>query len=392
MAINAARRLLGLLGLVSVVALIPVALAAAGMSWGQAIEVPGTATLSNGMPTGVTSVSCPTTGNCAAGGFYTDSSNHRQAFVADESNGVWGSAIEVPGTAALNLGGPETDGAEVLSVSCTSAANCAAGGYYTDSSDTALAFMVDERNGVWDNAEQAPGMGGAATSLSCASAGNCAAVVNDGVVAEEKNGVWGKAHALPGGATAVSVSCPSNGYCMVGGYGPRRATVIPERKGVWGTPKVFKVGYSSYLTSVSCASAGNCAVGGAYRTGPESWRYAFVAAEKRGVWDTAETVTVVDGTKGYEVESVSCARLGNCAAIGRYYPAPQWHGFIVAEKYGIWREATEVPGLAALELDGSSEADSISCAKAGSCAIGGSYYDAKDGGQSNHWHAFLTSP
>ncbi len=36
------------------------------------------------------------------GGDYLDSSGHTQAFVASRVNGTWHTAIEVPGTAALN--------------------------------------------------------------------------------------------------------------------------------------------------------------------------------------------------------------------------------------------------------------------------------------------------
>jgi hypothetical protein len=54
--------------------------------------------------------------------------------------GTWGSAQEVPGTAALNQGGH----AQVYSVSCASAGDCAAGGFYTDSSRHAQAFVVNE--------------------------------------------------------------------------------------------------------------------------------------------------------------------------------------------------------------------------------------------------------
>jgi hypothetical protein len=51
------------------------------------------------------SVSCAKAGDCSAGGFYQDASRHLQAFVAGELNGVWGTAQQVPGTAALNKGG-----------------------------------------------------------------------------------------------------------------------------------------------------------------------------------------------------------------------------------------------------------------------------------------------
>ena len=84
-------------------------------------------------------MSCASAGNCAAAGCYTDSSG-RQAFVASEVNGTWHTAIEVPGTAALNQGG----NALADSVSCAMAGNCSAGGCYTDSSGHTQAFVVNE--------------------------------------------------------------------------------------------------------------------------------------------------------------------------------------------------------------------------------------------------------
>ena len=85
-------------------------------------------------------MSCASAGNCAGAGFYTDSSGARQAFVASEVNGTWHAAIEVPGTATLNQRG----NAAVNSVSCAMAANCAAVGFYTESSRHVQAFVVNE--------------------------------------------------------------------------------------------------------------------------------------------------------------------------------------------------------------------------------------------------------
>ena len=73
-------------------------------------------------------------------GQYLDGSGHFQAFVAGETNGTWGTAKKVPGTAALNTGGA----AQVTSVSCASAGHCSAGGSYTDSSLNTQAFVVGE--------------------------------------------------------------------------------------------------------------------------------------------------------------------------------------------------------------------------------------------------------
>ena len=54
--------------------------------------------------------------------------------------GTWGTAIEVPGTAALNQRG----NAWLSSVSCASPGNCSAGGYYTPSEFLQEAFVVNE--------------------------------------------------------------------------------------------------------------------------------------------------------------------------------------------------------------------------------------------------------
>ena len=108
--------------------------------WGAAEEVPGTAALNRGGAAEIGSVSCSSAGNCSAGGAYTDSSGRGQAFVVNQVNGTWHTAIEVPGTAALNKGGV----AGVASVSCASAGNCSAGGHYTDSSGHSQALVASE--------------------------------------------------------------------------------------------------------------------------------------------------------------------------------------------------------------------------------------------------------
>src|SRR5262249_36106397 len=145
-------------------------------TWGKAKEVPGTAALNQGGAASIASVSCASAGNCGAGGYYKDSSGGIQAFVVNEVNGAWGKAKEVPGTATLD---PSAE-AFIASVSCASAGNCSAGGEYTDSSFGFQAFVVSEVNGVWGKAKEVaaalnPGRTAAINSVSCASAGNCSA-------------------------------------------------------------------------------------------------------------------------------------------------------------------------------------------------------------------------
>src|SRR5260370_1408529 len=154
------------------------AAAGAAGTWRAALEVPGTATLNKGGNAAVQSVSCASAGNCAAGGAFSAASGHNQAFVASETNGTWHAAIEVPGTAALNKGGFAT----VSSVSCASAGNCLAGGSYFAAEADIQAFVASETNGTWHAAIEVPGtaalnIGRSADvmSVSCTSAGNSAA-------------------------------------------------------------------------------------------------------------------------------------------------------------------------------------------------------------------------
>ncbi len=376
--------------------------------WGRAAEVPGLAALNTGRDARVLSVSCGSAGNCAAGGFYTDSGGGHQGFVAVEQHGVWGRAIEVPGLAALNA----NRDAEVFSVSCASAGNCVAGGKYAGGLHL-HGFVAGERDGVWGRAAEVPGLaaldgGGDATvlSVSCASAGNCAAGGSyhsrhhhQGFVADERNGVWGTAIAVPGlaalntGGQAIvnTVSCASAGNCAAGGdYRDRhfhtRAFVAVEHNGRWGKAiglpglGALNKGGNAQVTSVSCGAAGNCAAGGHY-VDQHGHDQGFVAVERHGQWGQAIEVPGLSAlnTGGFgAVNSVSCASADNCAAGGNYSDHSGEQGFVAIERNGRWRTAIEVPGLAALNTGGGATVSSVSCPPAGACAAGGTYRDRQN--------------
>jgi hypothetical protein len=206
------------------------AVRAAG-SWVRAVEVPGLGALDKGGAGDVFAVSCGAAGNCVAGGDYTtDPGYEGDGFVADERHGRWGKATDVPGLKALNQGA----GAEVDTVSCASAGNCAAAGTYAY--PYTAGFMASEKNGVWGKATDA-GLSGriaGVNSVSCASPGNCAAGgfysddtggVVQAYVAVERHGRWGNPVEVPGlgalnqggGAGVNSVACPPAGSCAAGG-------------------------------------------------------------------------------------------------------------------------------------------------------------------------------
>jgi hypothetical protein len=381
-------------------------------SWGRAFEVPGLRALNKGGHAEVFQVSCALPGSCAAGGFYRDRHGHGQGFVVSERNGLWGRAIEVPGLGALREG----EQAWVLSVSCASPGNCAAGGFYGDRNDRRQGFVVSERNGRWRRAIEVPGLAALnkgraeVVSVSCSLRRNCAAGGfyldgdghQEGFVVSEQSGRWGRAIEEPGpgtlneqGAGVVSVSCASPGNCAAGGQdGDGQGFVVSEQHGVWGQAievpglAALDQGRQAAVPSVSCASAGNCAAGGYYS---EHYSQGFVVSEQHGVWGQAIEVPGLAALNkgGYAaVVSVSCASAGNCAVGGSYTVNPNYvhEGFVVSEQNGVWGRASKVPGLGALNKGGYAEVVSVSCASAGNCAAGGDYQD-----QHHHPQGFVVS-
>jgi hypothetical protein len=146
--------------------------ASSSPTWGNASLIPGASVLNVGKYSDLAfnSISCTSQGNCAAGGTYKDASGVIEGFVADQVNGVWNKAEEIPGLGAIGDGG-----ISVNSLSCASPGNCSAGGAY-ESSGVSYGFLVNEVSGVWENVETIgiSSLGGAAfTAVSCPSAGNC---------------------------------------------------------------------------------------------------------------------------------------------------------------------------------------------------------------------------
>ena len=375
-------------------------------SWGKAEAVPGLGALHVDTAE-VETVSCASAGSCAAGGWYK-AEGGGGGFVVDETEGIWGSAQEVPGLGSLDANGSS----EVLSVSCTAPGDCAAAGLYNDAQDARQGFVVDETEGIWGSAQEVPGLGalntgGAAyvTSVSCGAIGDCSAGgyfqalggTSDGFVVDESDGTWGTAEAIPGlatlsvggGATVWQVSCAAANCAAVGDYGTggthQGGFVVDETDGTWGTAEAIpgllalNKGGTAFATSVSCAAAGDCSAGGFYKgsvAGDD--QRGFVVAESDGSWGMAEEVPGLADLNpnhfGF-VEDVSCGAVGNCAAAG-YYASPGDidHGFVVNESDGSWDQAQDVPG------PGVAAIWSISCASADHC-VGVGYHTTNRGSE-----------
>jgi hypothetical protein len=284
--------------------------------WHEPVEIAGITDFNGSAAAGIASVSCSAPGNCGAGGWYIDSHGHQQAFVVRLADGTLRKFFQVPGTAALNTAGL----ARLTSVSCPSAGNCSAGGLYEVTVDEGRAdgpfepFVVSQVHGRWRKAIEVPGIAALNRSdaqtnaVSCASAGNCVAGGEytdnrahgdeDAFVVSEVHGTWRKAIEIPGFSAlsvgtfggVVTVSCASAGNCGAGGFytgthNHYQAFVASEVNGTWqratevpGTG-ALNAGGNARLDSVSCPRAGACAAGGSY-TGSRGSQHAFVVNRK----------------------------------------------------------------------------------------------------------------
>ena len=387
----------------------------AAPGWGTAQELPGVAALDHGTGgAGAWTLSCSSPGNCAVGGVYGDQAagSGASVFVADQRDGTWATAIEVPGMAALNAGGV----AAVNSLSCASAGDCLAGGTYAPGGDNAggispalEAFVVPERDGTWGTAVEVPGIAAlnagnsaSVSSVSCWAPGDCTAagtyavgaVANQGAVdtqafaLTETDGTWGLAAQLPGlaalnagdQAMVNSISCTGGGNCAVGGYystasGQQQAFVADESAGSWQPAEqvpgtgALNIDGGAGVSSVSCASPGNCGAAGYYASNSGG---AFAASEVDGTWSAAHAIP-----DGISADSVSCASAGNCVAGGSYFTGGlNFQAFVITELDGIWGSPRPVPGLAGLNIGQNAGIESVSCSAPGDCGAGG-YYAGK---------------
>ncbi len=261
--------------------------------WRTALEVPGTGALNGGGYAEVDSLSCPPGGTDAgtAVGFYTTADFNAEPFIADQgAGGAWGTALAVPVVADLS------DYAAMTGVSCPSAGNCTAVGAYSDCQSSFEsgdgAFTVTESGGTWQDAAALPGI----------------PPPDDG-----------------GDAEADQVSCSSPGNCATAGFtydGDYQVFVADESSGTWqdasGVPglAVLSTGGEADLGSMSCGGDGDCVVAGDYDTGT-GLSQAFVATETSGTWGTAQQVPGTEylntGQEG-GVNAVSCPAAAYCGS------------------------------------------------------------------------------
>jgi len=329
-------------------------------------------------------LSCPSAGSCVAVGSYTDTSNNIHGLIDTLSGGTW-TATAVP---VSGLNPPAASNVVLRFVSCPAAGSCAAAGFYTDTSGHRQGLLASLADGTW-TAVTAPtsglnpgpwtNPGLLFTSLSCPAAGSCFAVGGyvavpdkaDALIATLAGGAWSAVTAPltglnpPASSNAVNlarldaVSCPAAGSCTaVGEYqdtGNNRDGFAETLSGDTWSPATIPMtglvptGLSvGSFTGLSCPSAGTRTATGTYQdasgqTAASGIEHGLLENLAAGTWTATAAPTValeppqiyatdptqIPSDEPVTPDNVACAAAGSCVAVGYYTdPAKSLDGLI----------------------------------------------------------------
>ncbi len=362
---------------------------------------------------GLVASACASAGNCAAGGFYTNSSFQPQGLLLSENNGSW-SASEL----AFAAGSGFTSGSKplVTSVACASAGNCVAAGYYFDAMNEQEGFLVSETSGSWGLATDATGASpsslDAAPTLvpeaSCVPGGDCYAIFNtfngsvyDSLLYANSGGNWTATQVpIPDGGSHIvlsSISCPPHGPCAIVGSYDDAASDVQGLLASTGSLSVATVDTSSLPSiatnpvvtpqAVSCASAGDCTAVGYYEDASDDVQ-GLLLSSTGGNWSPAVQAQMPgnDYAQGPDLSlnDVACASAGSCEVVGSYDSSSSEaiDGLLVTESGGQWASASEI-GLpsAAWNSQPGVVTPAVACPTTGGCLAAGFYQDASNNTQ-----------
>jgi LPXTG-motif cell wall-anchored protein len=244
-------------------------------------------------------------------------------------------------------------------------------------------------------------------AVSCASAGNCTAVGkfynadngSEAFTMTSTGGVWGQAtpavfasdvqSAVPDTQFTV-VSCVSAGNCTAAGHfkpvtGGRMAFTMTSTNGVWGQAapvpferEVQSVSPYSSVNSVSCASVGNCTAVGYFKNANDGYE-AFTWTMSGGQGGQAAPAVFADGVeqsptyRNASFYGVSCASAGNCAAVGCFSNASNnVEAMTMMSSGGVWGRATPAAFASGVQNAAPSATfSSVSCTSIGNCTAVG---------------------
>jgi serine/threonine protein kinase len=304
------------------------------LAWTAAqAALPGDAATGAAENSGLSSVACPTTGTCVAVGSYAPASGAAPKPVIETlSNGAWTASNKVAGAALSGL----------TEVSCPMPGSCAAIGTY-DTGQKSSPVAATLSNGTW-TAVTLPLPQGAVRAqsyvytLECPGEGACLAL---GYYTSQKGGVYPLAEVLSGATwTAATLplpqgavetkgyfsdfsglACPAQGTCIaVGQYSDQKGVthgVIDTLSGGTWTAQAGPAS-SALLSEVVCPAVGSCVAVGQYSKGGGAYA-AMADVLSNGTWAEAAVPLPSDVAETGQIsalDQITCPAQGNCVAVG----------------------------------------------------------------------------
>ncbi len=274
-------------------------------------------------------VSCTSSTYCVAVGEYANQSGE---------SGVSQSLIETWNGTAWSVTPSPNEGSSdnfLNSVSCTSSTNCVAVGYYANPSVQAGQTLIETWNGTAWSVTSSPNEGSGDNHLngvSCTSSTNCVAVgdyINAShlyqTLAETWNGtIWSVTPSPSPGSysnTLANVSCTSATSCLADGgsisSGVGQTLVETWNGTIWSVIASPNPGPGAGA-GVSCTSSTNCVVVGDYYI-DASDQYEALAATWNGTdWSVTPMASFNGNGVANYLDGVSCTSTADCVAVGTY--------------------------------------------------------------------------
>jgi hypothetical protein len=218
---------------------------------------------------------------------------------------------------------------ELNGVTCVSADDCWAVGYYTDSAGNQDTLIEQYTGSGWSivSSPNPPAGGGSLSGVTCLSAGDCWAVgaqsgggATLGTLIEQYSGSTWSIVSSPGpagsnGSQLNAVTCVSTAECWAVGYLPtEQGPLIEQYSGsTWSivaSPNPASDGNNA-LSGVTCASADDCwAVGGDNFTGDP---LNFIEQYAGAGWSL---VASPEPSTGSRLAGITCVSAADCWAVG----------------------------------------------------------------------------
>jgi hypothetical protein len=336
-------------------------------------------------PTGATestlsSISCFSATNCTAVGSALSGSS--SATLAEHWDGSAWSLESIPSPTGDNVGTVNMTG-----VSCPTATDCTAVGWYYNLNGSAQYPIVDQWNGTaWtQQTVEVRSTHLELRSVSCHTADSCTATSN-GTLALHWNGTAWRTETVsyPAGTGAQSlagISCASDTDCLAVGGAETSAgtwqTVASQRAGLtWsGSSPVNPSSTFNSLDGVSCRTVTDCVAVG-QQDNAQYTEFPLAESWNGSTW-SAETTPSPANANGAVLESVSCPLANNCTAVGYYTNSSIT--LTLVEHWGgskwVVQSTPNIPGYDVRDLYG------VSCALATSCTAAGRIMIQKTGSE-----------